>query len=78
MGKGASRVGSVANRPALTLDAAGVREGHLPAVVGGGALGSFFRRVIDKGWRLQGVEKLGVGVAGRTGHCWRSWVDLEI
>ena len=38
MGKGASRVGSVANRPALTLDAAGVGEGHRTAVVVGGVL----------------------------------------
>lgn len=67
--RGLLRVGSMANRPALILDAARVGEGYWTAV--GGCLGAAFRRVIDKVLEATGVEKLGWGVVGRTGHCWR-------
>lgn len=68
-GKGASRVGSVANRPALILDAARVGEGYWTAV--GVALGSVFRRVIDKVLEATGDRKVGGGGGGQN------WTLLE-
>ena len=68
MGKGASRAGSVANRPALTLLQGWERETGL---LWGSALGSIFKRVIDTVLEVTGGQNVGGG-GGR-----QNWTLLE-